>query len=143
MSSDRPNASGGSVFSQLCCSTHGTMEKNFSRQSEMLENSWNVSIRNMFNLPRNTHRYLIEPLSEHAHLRTLLMKRFLLFVQKVKNSRKTKISHLLKHVMHDCRSICGNNLSKILLQTCRTSVTQLNPNDAFHIPYNQIQETDY
>ena len=45
--------------------------------------------------------------------------------------------------MHDCRSICGNNLSKILLQTSRTSVTQLNPNDAFHNSYNQIQETDY
>ena len=45
--------------------------------------------------------------------------------------------------MHDCRSICGNNLSKTLLQTSRTSVTQLNPNDAFQISYNQIQETDY
>ena len=117
--------------------------KIFSRQFEMLENSWNVSIRNMFNLPRNTHRYLIEPLSEYAHLRTLLTKRFLLFVQKVKNSRKTKISHLLKHVMFDCRSICGYNLRKILLQTNTTNVTQPNPNDAFQISYNPIQKADY
>ena len=45
--------------------------------------------------------------------------------------------------MHECRSICGNNLSKILLQTSRISVTQLNPSDAFHNSYNSIQETDY
>ena len=34
-------------------------------------------------------------------------------------------------------------LSKILLQTSRISVTQLNPSDAFHNLYNSIQETDY
>ena len=81
----------------------------FSREFQMLENSWNVSIRNTYNLPFNTHRVLIEPISELPHLRTFLVKRFLSFVDKVQKSEKGRISHILKHVINDCRSICGNN----------------------------------
>ena len=35
----------------------------FSRNFEKLEKTWNVSIRTMLSLPRNTHRYFLEPLS--------------------------------------------------------------------------------
>ena len=103
----------------------------FSREFQMLENSWNVSIRNTYNLPFNTHRVLIGPISELPHLRTFLVKRFLSFVQKVKNSEKGRISHILKHVINDCRSICGNNMRNILLQTNKTNVLELKPSDAF------------
>ena len=32
----------------------------FSNEAEMLEKTWNVSIRQMFNLPRETHKFFIE-----------------------------------------------------------------------------------
>ena len=108
----------------------------------MLENSWNVSIRNIYNLLRQTQWYLIEPISEHAHLRTLLIKKSCCLSKRWRISVKQKF-HTCWNYMHECRSICGNNLSKILLQTSRISVTQLNPSDAFHNSYNSIQETDY
>ena len=39
-----------------------------------LEKTWNVSIRRMFNLPRETHCYLIEELGDQEHVQTLLAK---------------------------------------------------------------------
>ena len=33
----------------------------FCRESEMVENTWNVSFRLTFNLPRNTHKFLVQP----------------------------------------------------------------------------------
>ena len=46
-----------------------------------LEKSWNVSVRRTFNLPWDTHCYLIEPVSNVPHIRTILAKRFLNFTR--------------------------------------------------------------
>ena len=40
----------------------------FGRDFEKLEKSWNVSQRIMLDLPRKTHRYFIEPLSDTKHI---------------------------------------------------------------------------
>ena len=39
----------------------------FGFEAQKLEKTWNVSIRQMFDLPRETHRYLVEPVSEYPH----------------------------------------------------------------------------
>ena len=54
----------------------------FSREAVMLENTWNRNVRLMFDLPLQTHRYFVCPLSESNHLRFILMKRFLTFAEK-------------------------------------------------------------
>ena len=41
----------------------------FNNASEKLEKSWNVSQRLIFSLPRETHKYLIEPVSETKHIK--------------------------------------------------------------------------
>ena len=51
-----------------------------SKEVGQLEKSWNVSVRRMFDLPRETHCYLIEGVSEQEHVRILLAKRFLNFI---------------------------------------------------------------
>ena len=51
----------------------------FSKDAGMLENSWNTAVRLMFDLPLQTHRYLIEPVSEVTHLKFVLIERFLEF----------------------------------------------------------------
>ena len=38
-----------------------------SQNVQKLEKTWNKSVRRMFDLPRETHCYLVEPLSETAH----------------------------------------------------------------------------
>ena len=45
----------------------------FSNECERLYKSWNVTIRQVFNLDRKTQRSLIEPISGFNHLKTMLI----------------------------------------------------------------------
>ena len=92
------------------------------RETEMLENSWNVAVRNMFRLPYDTHRNLIEPVSNTTHIRQVLVKRFLTFIARVKQSNKLKLGHILKNIEYDTRSISGKNLRNILLKTSKKDI---------------------
>ena len=53
--------------------------------------SWNIAIRILFNLPRQTHRYLIESISESIHIKTMLCSRFVSFCNSLCNSSKLSI----------------------------------------------------
>ena len=88
-----------------------------SQEVGQLEKSWNVSIRIMFNLPRETHCYLIEEVSEQLHVKTILARRFLNFIQAVRSSKKKALRDLLKVVELDTQSVTGRNLINILIQT--------------------------
>jgi hypothetical protein len=39
----------------------------FGREVEMLENTWNLSMRIMYDLPVETHRYFVEAVCEKPH----------------------------------------------------------------------------
>ena len=56
----------------------------FSREAEKVENTYNSSVRIMCNLPRETHRFFIEPLTDTIHLKSILIKRFLSFIEHIK-----------------------------------------------------------
>ena len=62
-----------------------------SRNFERLEKTWNVSIRMMLSLPRNTHRYFLEPLSETHHIVKSICNRFLKFVSNIADGRCVKM----------------------------------------------------
>ena len=113
----------------------------FSRPVEMLLNSWNVSIRQMFGLNMKTHRYIIEPISRR-HLKSILIQRFLKFIEKVRHSKKSTLSHILKFVENDCRSTTGHNLRNILLLTQKNKISELDTMDAMSIQYHPIEEHD-
>jgi hypothetical protein len=87
----------------------------FCREATMIENSWNVAIRKMLNIDFQTHRYLIEPLSCRRHIKFSLLKRFLTFIEKIKDSKKTPITTLLTSIKQDVRSTTGKNLRNIML----------------------------
>ena len=61
----------------------------FSRETDMLCNSWNKSVRIMFDIPLNTHRYFLEPLAGMQHLKFTLISRFLGFISQIERSHKT------------------------------------------------------
>ena len=85
------------VFLNRTFNTHFTgsqLWNLFGKEAKMLENSWNISIRKMFDLPREAHRYLIEPLSETQHIKSVLMKRFLSFCQQIKQSSKNALRNV-------------------------------------------------
>ena len=75
----------------------------------MLEATWNIAIREMFNLDRTTHRYLIEPISEMTHIKWSLIKRFVNFVRTIKLSPKRQLKNLLMVSKRDARSTTGRN----------------------------------
>ena len=85
----------------------------FCNEQEMLENSYSTAVRLMLGLPRDTHRYFIEPLSRRLHIKSELIKRFLTFVCKIRRSKKTTLTYVLDMVEHDVSSVTGHNLYKI------------------------------
>ena len=83
-----------------------------STESVQLKNSWNVASRIMLGVPRETHRFLLEPLTKTTHIRTLLARRFLGFIDQIKKSHKVAARNLLEVIKHDTQSVTGNNLRK-------------------------------
>ena len=69
-----------------------------SRYKEKLEKTWYVSLRRMFGLPFATHCYLIEPVSNQKHAKTPKTKKFLNFIQSIRNSKKSSLRNLLKEI---------------------------------------------
>ena len=96
-----------------------------SREVEQLEKTWNISVRRMFNLPRETHCYLIEPISGQDHAKTIMARRFLSFIQTIRSSKKQALKDLLRIVEFDTRSVTGRNLRTILLDTSVQDIRSL------------------
>ena len=107
----------------------------FCKESEMLYNSWNRSVRMMCDLPLQTHRYFLEPLAQTRQLKFVLMKRFLSFIHQIETSQKTLPKLLLQTVKSDCRSVTGSNLRNILLLTRKDKIDELVPVDTLEMKY--------
>ena len=87
---------------------------------------------------RDAQRYLIEPLSETTHIKSILIKRFLTFLDQIRKSTKTVSKFLLNSILLDANSVTGFNLCNILLRTDKASIHDFVPNDAFQTKYHQI-----
>ena len=106
-----------------------------SRNFERLEKTWNVSIRMMLSLPRNTHRYFLEPLSETHHIVKSICNRFLKFVSNIADGRKKVLRCVLDTVKNDVRSVTGKNLRYMKMRTKNFNEKEL---DVYDEPYNPI-----
>ena len=96
----------------------------------MLENSYNVSFRATYDLPRQTHRYFVEAISGQKHLKSVLIKRFLNFIEQIKECPKDIVNHLLRNIEYDVGSVTGSNLRNIMHLLNKESIKDLKPNDA-------------
>ena len=114
----------------------------FSKESESFEKTWNIAFRIMFDLPRETHRYFVEEVSEAPHLKTVLIKSFLSFVDSLRNSNKKALRNLFLKIRKDTQSVTGYNLRKILLLGNKGDVDLLNPIDANEIKYYPVPEAE-
>ena len=110
----------------------------FCRDSDMMFNTWNKSVRLMSDVSIRTHRYFLESLAGKRHLKIILMKRFLNFVQQIEKSSKVLPKHLLQTIRNDARSTTGSNLRNILLLTRKYDNMKLAPSDALGIKYEPI-----
>ena len=112
-----------------------------SKEVVKLEKSWNVSVRRMFDLPRETHCYLIEAVSDQHHVKPILARRFLNFVNAIRTSTKHALRSLLKVVEYDTISVTGRNLRSILLQTEAQDVRKLKACD-YKIKYRNVPRNE-
>ena len=114
----------------------------FSRESEMIEKSWNTSFRIMFDLPLSTHRFFVQPVSEKAHIQKILLKRFLGFLSQVQKSPKQLPRVLLNLVKHDARSTTGSNLRNIMLLTGKDTIEEIKERDVLDVDYAPVNQED-
>ena len=52
----------------------------FCSESIILDNSWDVKFTEIYNLQVNAHRYFVEKLTGQTQLKTMLMNRFIFFL---------------------------------------------------------------
>ena len=72
-----------------------------------------IAICILFDLPRETHRYFIEPISNVPHIKTVLWTRFVQFVTSLSNCHKLCIRLLVDLSKHDLRTVLCKNLESI------------------------------
>ena len=85
----------------------------FSRDCDRIYRTWNVTIRQALNVPRDTHRYLIEPLSQSLHPKVMLASRYCQFVNSLLQSPKLQVRVMGRMCISDHRTVMCNNLLKI------------------------------
>ena len=112
-----------------------------SKEMDRMEATYNKSIKVMFNLPWGTHRKLLEPLTGAAHLRRILVQRYLSFIRKIQNSNKKSLRSLLSLVKNDVRTTTGSNLRTIMQWTGSNSIDDI-LNQKVDIEYHIMEEQE-
>ena len=85
-----------------------------------------ISVRQTFQVPRDTHRYLIETISQSIHPKVFMCSRLVKFVSSRNNCNKISIRVLSKLYENDLRTTLGKNLNKIS-QLCDIPLDTLSP----------------
>ena len=95
-----------------------------SYSCERIFKSWNVTVRNIFQLDFRTHRYFIEPISMCPHPMTMMSSRLVKFCDLMTNSDKLVVRFLAKLFKGDQRTILGKNLT-FIARKCKMDVENL------------------
>ena len=99
------------------CSFYGCVLWDLDCQfSHKLYATWNTMIRNAFDLPYGTHRYILKYLSNRRHLQEEFYSRFRKFCDHINNSNKEEIIFLYNIQKYDNRSIFGKNYRSVIIE---------------------------
>jgi hypothetical protein len=101
-----------------------------------------ASARLMCDLPLRTHRYLLEPITDVTHVKLLLARQFIVFLNQIVKSPKHIPLELLQAVKYDVRSNTGYNLRRLMLLTQKTFVEQISSAGYKLIEYHKNREED-
>ena len=131
------------LYNIYACNFHGSsLWDLYSDNVNRLFTSWNISIRILFDIPRNTHRYLIEPISDCSHVKTLLCSRLISFYESLCKSVKPCIRLMTNLCKNDVRTSIGKNLDNISYD-CNVTVDNLTKNIVKNnLKYAEIPEDD-
>lgn len=92
---------------------------------KQLVNSWSVSVREMWNLPRETHRTFIEPLGG-PHAQTQIYSRYIGFIKSIRKCKKKAAIYLLEKVLYDLNTTTGQNVRHILNEAQEVDIFKIN-----------------
>ena len=90
----------------------------------------------LLGIPRNTHRYFIEPLSGTPHIMLSLFKRFLNFINWIKNSSKSILNNILDLIKNDCRA----QSTKTVLVNRKTHIGELRSDDLKNMCFYDVPQ---
>ena len=96
--------------------------------------TWNVTVRNIFGLPRTTHRYFIEGVSGSSHPKTMICSRFMKFLEGISISTNVNVRHLANIVINDRRTLEGLTMAR-LATDCNTDRSSLTYNIVNNMQY--------
>ena len=107
----------------------------FGDSAERLYSSWNIMVRYCFDIPRTSHRYLIEPISGTTHLKVKLIKRFNQFYKTLFTCDRPNLKYLANRQKSDYRSVFGRNVRNI----CQESQVEVIPEvDISNVAYVSV-----
>ena len=98
-----------------------------SRNIQMLFNSWSVSVRHMWNIPLQTHKYLIEPLAG-KHAKVMIYSRYINFIKSIQKRTKIPVKYMYELIYQDTRTITGSNIREILNVNNEENILKINVN---------------
>lgn len=99
-----------------------------STSVNQLVNSWSVSVRHMWGLPFQSHRYLIEELGGQ-HAESMMIIRYVKFIQSLTKSPKLCVQFLLQKVLKNVETVTGKNVAYINRKTgYRFDILSVTPN---------------
>ena len=84
-------------------------------------------VRSALNFNRQTHRNLIQPLSEYSHLKVMLASRYVRFHKSLVDSSKFTIRFLARLAEKDMRIVLGGTLEYLAKECNVSSVERLSP----------------
>ena len=85
----------------------------FDASSNTLWTAWHRMVKQIFNLPLATYRYLVTAVSAVDHIQMTVIKHFLKFHDKLKISNNILIQNLFSSQVRDNKSTFGRNCYKI------------------------------
>ena len=97
-----------------------------------LVNSWSVATRHMWDLPWDSHRYMVEELGG-THAKTMLYTRFVSFIQSIGRHSKFPVQFLLNLTKKNVMSVTGKNIRHILNETGQP--------DIFKVKISEVKKT--
>ena len=117
------------LIQSYACNVYGSNTWDlFSADSQKLYTTYNVTVRNLLKIPRTTHRYLIESLTNIPHLYVQLLSRYVTFAQSLMEST-FEIRFLARICVGDMRTTLGRSLTTIAdLCELNGDVTSLSSN---------------
>ena len=99
----------------------------FSNKMNQLYRTWNKAVRILFNVPIDTHTYLIETISKSLHPKVMLSSRFVTFHRTNISCKKPSIRLLSSLASSDQRTSYGRNLKNIS-DDCNVPIDDLTNN---------------